>query len=431
MRSFYLVIVSLAVGFVLGWLGRSYDVSQAQQTTGGLAERNKQESSTVSRLQLGTAREQGSSLASPSDVSRENSETSQQNVQQVKPNEAQESIQAATASQVRFSQLLDDKQFEKAMAFYQEIESRGDEVDELRDAVLTRLNSFIKSENNEDFIELVNSYLSAYYNDIEVLLLLAKYNKNSDYFIEALNVYQLANEYALSLNWQNEVQKEFDRFLNEVDLFYSESKSWFLLQQVYERAQLVNMLNDTQQIRLAQIYALAGDQYSAKQVLQQVIASGRNVELASKTLAQLGMDSAPVRSPTHYDSEIKLSRHGSHYAATIAWPGALNTANLMLDTGASITTLSQEAFDRLIGTAEYSLWRTGMFNTANGMARAEIYNFKQVQFGDYQLKDVKIAVMATPMSRPFDGLLGMNILGRFRFHIDQEYNVLELSEFEK
>ena len=68
-----------------------------------------------------------------------------------------------------------------------------------------------------------------------------------------------------------------------------------------------------------------------------------------------------------------------------------------------------------------------MFRTAGGVAQGTVYSVPELTLGTYQLTDTQIAVLDFELKPGVDGLLGMNILGQFRFQIDQENASLLLS----
>ncbi len=52
---------------------------------------------------------------------------------------------------------------------------------------------------------------------------------------------------------------------------------------------------------------------------------------------------------------------------------------------------------------------------------------ERLQFGEYVLTDVRVAVQAADFGGDVEGLLGMNVLRQFRFQIDQDNHRLLLS----
>ena len=103
-----------------------------------------------------------------------------------------------------------------------------------------------------------------------------------------------------------------------------------------------------------------------------------------------------------------------------------SSANLLLDTGASLTVLRREYFERMPGARRAQFVRNAIMSTAGGQVEAPIYRFASFAVGPFQLQNFEIVVMDYPSQRS-SGLLGMNFLGRFDFEIDQKNELLILS----
>jgi clan AA aspartic protease (TIGR02281 family) len=101
---------------------------------------------------------------------------------------------------------------------------------------------------------------------------------------------------------------------------------------------------------------------------------------------------------------------------------------LLIDTGASMTTLSQAAFHALSTKHTFNLMGQRMFSTANGIAKGDIYRVERLKLGKFTLNGSQLAVLNFTMPAGVDGLLGMNVLAQFRFHIDQEKQLLYLAD---
>ena len=66
-------------------------------------------------------------------------------------------------------------------------------------------------------------------------------------------------------------------------------------------------------------------------------------------------------------------------------------------------------------------------SSASGVVMGTVYSVPELSLGPYLMKNTRIAVLDFDVSRDIDGLLGMNVLGQFRFQIDQENARLLLS----
>lgn len=121
---------------------------------------------------------------------------------------------------------------------------------------------------------------------------------------------------------------------------------------------------------------------------------------------------------------IPLTRQGDHFIVT----GIINNnraVNLLIDTGASISLLSQRFFDELLSYTQVNYVDDIVLITAGGEVTSSIYQVEGFELQGYRVKNLKFAV--TPfMNQGSDGLLGMNFLRLFDFHIDQTNSLLRL-----
>ena len=96
----------------------------------------------------------------------------------------------------------------------------------------------------------------------------------------------------------------------------------------------------------------------------------------------------------------------------------------LVDTGSSITALSNE-----YAKAANLLSQTSaiiVVNGVGGMANARITTVDDAKVGTFSISRFDVAVMEEPSALlRYDGLIGMNILSRFKVKI--EANLLELS----
>ena len=111
------------------------------------------------------------------------------------------------------------------------------------------------------------------------------------------------------------------------------------------------------------------------------------------------------------------------------WYAPLNIGStefeLLVDTGATTTAISGEAFERLAPRQRRFLGRI-LINTASGQTQARLYSMRNVSIGGWQLDRVDVLVLPVERLSGFDGLLGMNILNRSQVIIDQVSGALEV-----
>ena len=111
--------------------------------------------------------------------------------------------------------------------------------------------------------------------------------------------------------------------------------------------------------------------------------------------------------------KIALTKHGQHFILNALLNDS--TIELMIDTGASITSITQAQFAQLGSGVKFKKQIT--VNTANGRTQAYMYTLDTFTIGKRQFKEFDILVMNENVQGR--GLLGMNFLQHFAFEIEQ------------
>ncbi|MBU2879954.1 retropepsin-like aspartic protease family protein [Aliiglaciecola lipolytica] len=185
-------------------------------------------------------------------------------------------------------------------------------------------------------------------------------------------------------------------------------------------------------VALAEAYAYQNQEF----LMENVLASLQQGDLDAARIRQiLGQQttvinhSDPIQEKDplaeDYERNIKLRSLGDHYTTPIMI--GRSTHELMLDTGATTTVLTSEAFDKISRRTSWEYVGTYKINTAGGLFDAPVYQIKQVFFAGFRLDNVAVVVLPMPEFSYADGLLGMNILRQFDFKIDQQNDLLLLN----
>lgn len=122
--------------------------------------------------------------------------------------------------------------------------------------------------------------------------------------------------------------------------------------------------------------------------------------------------------------EIPLIRHGNQFLVELSLEG--QSARLLLDTGASITGLTNQYLLRHPYLAKNR--KPIQLNTASGKVDTYLFSVEQLSFAGIHFQHHLLAHLPMGDMRDFDGLLGVDILGRFDFVIDQNNARLRLSK---
>jgi len=90
----------------------------------------------------------------------------------------------------------------------------------------------------------------------------------------------------------------------------------------------------------------------------------------------------------------------------------------MVDTGSAITSLTPVAVDRLRLDRSYFSGYRIIFTAAGTSLSVPTGRIPSLRLGSAQLRDVEVALLDLPAGVHVDGLLGVNVLGRFRVTIE-------------
>ena len=434
MNSRFSIPLAFVAGLGGGWLGKTW--LESYQLPFGIG------TDTI-RITTATGDNQGTdALATQSGFTQSGQMSSTSSVVSSTQNnsattELQQEVQPSSAGANslsiidRFNNLLANRRYYDAMVLFQEQKIQSEQTAvRLRASLLDELTSLTEARNNSDFSELVENYLSIYYDDIDVLLILADFNRANASYHEVVNVFLLAKTYAYTHADQDEVARHFKKFVMEIDASYTGQKDWWSLINLYAHIETSGLMTSTYQYRQALAHLRSGDETFAIAQFNQLLDDDLVGESAAKALSGLTTTTeAPIivnTSPWEGADSIALQRLGNQYAVNLA-NDRQDNVNLLIDTGASMTAVSRESFDTLNASGDAVEQDRRVFRTANGLVQATVFSVPELSLGPHRLENTQIAVIDFDSARGVDGLLGMNILGQFRFHIDQDSSNLLLS----
>ncbi|MGH7853601.1 MAG: aspartyl protease family protein [Candidatus Binatia bacterium] len=99
------------------------------------------------------------------------------------------------------------------------------------------------------------------------------------------------------------------------------------------------------------------------------------------------------------------------------------TANLLLDTGASMTMISR----RLASNLALPAITSGLFSGIGGTINAQIARVESIKVGDAEVGGMPISIHDISRFPRFEGLLGMDFLSRFHVSVDSAKQLLVLT----
>ena len=332
----------------------------------------------------------------------------------------------------QFKQQLSDHNYPAAVNTYQIILDRGGAQElGLKPILMAHLGMLINSSSQDDFTELTEHYLSVFYDDVDVLLSLAEFNRSTGFLAEAAAVYHLVKSYVYTHRDKVRVEAAIDDFISQISADLVAVEDLFGLTNIYQQMHSLNLLRPIHRLGQAQIYLQTDNIIIARDILVELTKEPSVSVAAEKIMLEhqqqfASGNSNKVALKNDYSDQIALVSRGNQYWAVVEIED--HAVTLLIDTGASMTTLSRQAFQALSNANDFDLMGQRMFNTANGITKGNIYRVDHLEIGRFMLNDAQIAVLDFKMPEGVDGLLGMNVLEHFRFHIDQEKQLLYLAD---
>jgi clan AA aspartic protease (TIGR02281 family) len=172
------------------------------------------------------------------------------------------------------------------------------------------------------------------------------------------------------------------------------------------------------QLTLARKLAELTDFNRAKEILSEIV-----------DLPQIGLAASELLEKINKLEQgkqaIPLEQVGSHYIVAGQF-GQQADISLMIDTGATLSVMTQQHFDHLSSWQYPTFVRRSEFNTAGGLIDAPIYRFDKFSIGGYIVENMEFAVIDLVDFSSSNGLLGMNFLQHFVFQLDQQSKTLFL-----
>ena len=339
---------------------------------------------------------------------------------------------ASDNQRVSFKKQLTAHNYVAAIDIYQVSLDANDTGDlGLKPLLMEHIEMLISSSSQSQFTELTELYLSVFYDDIDVLMSLAKFNRSTGFLAEAAAILHLVKSYAYTNRDKITVEATIDDFISQVHTDLVSADDLFGLANIYQQMHRLNLLTPMHRLRQAQLSIQTGSMASAREILADLIqepsvsAEAEQIMLNHQQELSLGKGNK-MAMKNGYSDQIILARRGNQYLADLEIQDT--KVALLIDTGASMTTLSQQAFQTLSNNHTFNLLGQRIFNTANGIAKGNIYQVDSLTLGRFTMAGIQIAVLDFSMPDGVDGLLGMNILANFRFHIDQKAQMLYLAD---
>tara|TARA_R110002153_G_scaffold30460_21_gene93466 strand:+ start:1586 stop:2788 length:1203 start_codon:yes stop_codon:yes gene_type:complete len=295
------------------------------------------------------------------------------------------------------------------------------------------LHQLLSSGNYALLNQQLNYELQSFPNNEDLLLLEAELVLRTQPLSEALIYFHDLAELPLSPNMQDNVESRITSLYDNAQKELKANRQWDLVASLNEP--LFQRVPDNRRytLQLAEAYARQQKITLMEDVLAS-LAYDDNAANAIRNIAyrERNYDNEVATDETLARSEllgkdvtrVALLREGDQYRVNVE---ALNqTADMVLDTGASTTAITTDLFNRLGGLGRLTFIGNFDVNTASGTINAPLVHIPSFLFAGYRFKEVSALVLPTDALPNADGLLGMNILGKFDFSISPQDSELTL-----
>ncbi|GJL62602.1 MAG: hypothetical protein NPIRA04_12560 [Nitrospirales bacterium] len=151
-----------------------------------------------------------------------------------------------------------------------------------------------------------------------------------------------------------------------------------------------------------------------------------DLDTVAAALSNSKKQTTTVTSDFEEDVIVPLEKIGGGWIIAVELNG-LYSANLLVDTGATVTSLSENlAFD--MGLTADPRYAPISAETANGTTTAWLTQVQTIRSGEAELKNLQVAILdfSNLSQKNISGLLGLNFLNNFEWQLDPEHERLIL-----
>lgn len=333
---------------------------------------------------------------------------------------------------------FENQRFEQAVSLINLINRENPNKIALLDTWYEQAGKWLASENYATFIAFEQSFLKFDPNNIQVLLLSAQKELRLNSINAGIGAYYDLLDLPMTNADKNLIQNQLHQIITQHIQTLKQAQAWQVLQTLSETLLNFEPDNVSYILTLAESYAQQQDAaltefaigllpYSA--LSDPRVSQIRELLRTNTPSSQLD-ESSDGEADLSTVSTVELTRTGEHYIVNTLFNERYHI-ELLIDTGASTTTLSSRVFERYFNNHNTRYLGQYTLNTANGLTQAPVYQVKNVSLGDYVLDNVAVVVLPLAYMRDADGLLGMNVLSAFDFRIDQSRAQLLLSPRDK
>ncbi|MET0356686.1 MAG: retropepsin-like aspartic protease [Cellvibrio sp.] len=282
----------------------------------------------------------------------------------------------------------------------------------------SQVDQLIADGRYQDAIRLLESRMGEAKDTPRAWLYLASIYKKQSQPLNAVDAWFRYVKLELDDQKIDKALKDIRKYLlqiKETPALFNEDYSWLMSQ--FDELLKYNSNDGELHLILASMLVQLNDNYQAQYHALMAANDPNAQKRAEAILANLNGDNK-----VQGESTISLTRFGNQYLVNVSIEGY--PARLLLDTGASLSGLSNSYTAKYPGMLKST--KPIRLNTASGTHDSVLFTVTNINMGNLMFNQHILAQLPMDNSQGFDGLLGVDILGRFDFVIDQDAAVLRL-----
>jgi len=321
--------------------------------------------------------------------------------------------------------LLTQKNYRDAVQLLHTAELVGDESlhRQLRTVVLEEVSRLVQRGAHENAIALLRLYLDNYFDDVDALRWLGAAQLGQGEFMAGATTLYLAMGHVSRLEVlatiKNQIRVAVDGHAGRLQ----EKQAWHELLSLYEQLLVLAPDNASYYLAAAKTQMALKDYQGARETLEIIRHDATVADALNALFSQI--DQLIIETSVS-QSGVALMRRNGHYFVTARINNATEVT-LLIDTGASITSLTPEALEVAGYSVGFNTKRRVMVSTANGSVEVSMLTMSELSIGGMPVLNVDVIALPMDDMPGVDGLLGMNYLKHFEFIIDQAKDILRLT----
>ncbi|QBY05739.1 hypothetical protein E2K93_15830 [Thalassotalea sp. HSM 43] len=318
-------------------------------------------------------------------------------------------------------QYFDSYQFAQAVDLYEEIYFSDEDISfKLKLTWLQQANLWLKGNQiniSEDFVEqMLRVFPYDYETSIVQLAILKKRGDNELVFERYLDL--IRNQF--DSRKHSFLESQLQAYYQQWSAHIMQLQNWSLLIEQTEK------LIDQQGFQVEYILVISEAHIHLNNI-DNALAYLEQVEGLPQVEVQLNKLLRMIERKERNLNGIPLIKDGDHMLVNARFNQG-RYGRLMIDTGASLTVISERLLNELSAQENYDVHRTMTIRTASGEEQAYSIIIKQFTIDAWTVENLEVVIMPLESMDSADGLLGMNFLKQFTFNIDQQERLLFLQE---